>query len=115
MPDLQAVLEPLVRIRGVRGAVLLSGSDGVVVTEALAEDIQSAGVAALVASLAERVVTMADVLGRGGVRCIQLHAEQGSILVSRAPGDLLLAIVTGPQTPVGLARLELLRAAEQVA
>jgi predicted regulator of Ras-like GTPase activity (Roadblock/LC7/MglB family) len=49
------------------------------------------------------------------MRCLQLHAERGSILVARAPGDLLLAIVTGPQTPVGLARLELLRAAEQVA
>ncbi len=95
--------------------MLFSASDGVVVCEALAEDIQSAGVAALAASLAERVGTMADVLGRGGVRCIQLHAERGSILVCRAPGDLLLAIVTGPQTPVGLARLELLRASEQVA
>lgn len=115
MPDLQAVLEPLVRIRGVRGAVLLSASDGVVISEALAEDIQSAGVAALVASLADRVAALSEALGRGGMRCLQLHAERGSILVARAPGDLLLAIVTGPQTPVGLARLELLRAAEQVA
>jgi len=115
MADLQAVLEPLVRIRGVRGAVLFSASDGVVVSEALAEDIQSAGVAALAASLVDRVGALADALGRGGMRCLQMHAERGSILVARAPGDLLLALVTGPQTPVGLARLELLRAAEQVA
>ena len=114
MPDLQAVLEPLVRIRGVRGAVLMSASDGVVITEALAEDIQSAGVAALAATLADHVSALSEVLGRGSLRCLQMHAERGSILVARVQGDMLLAIVTGPQTPVGLARLELLRAAEQV-
>ncbi|MEP6473960.1 MAG: roadblock/LC7 domain-containing protein [Gemmatimonadota bacterium] len=115
MPDLQAILEPLVRIRGVRGAVLLSASDGVVITEALAEDIQSTGVAALAANLADHVTALSEVLGRGSLRCLQMHAEKGSILIARVPGDMLLAIVTGPQTPVGLARLELLRAAEQVA
>ena len=115
MADLQAILEPLVRIRGVRGAILLSGADGVIVTEALADEVRSAGAAALVASLVDRVNALSEALGRGSVRCLQLHAEAGSILVARVPGELLLALLAGPQTPVGLARLELLKAAERVA
>jgi predicted regulator of Ras-like GTPase activity (Roadblock/LC7/MglB family) len=115
MADLQATLEPLVRIRGARGAILLSGEDGVIVAEALADDVRSVGAAALVASLVDRVNALSGVLGRGNVRCLQLHAERGSILVARVPGEMLLALLTGPQTPVGLARLELLKIAERIA
>lgn len=115
MPDLQATLEPLVRIRGVRGVLLLSGEDGVIVAEALTEDIRSVGAAALVASLVDRVNALSEVLGRGNVRCLQLHAESGSILVARVPGEMLLALLAGPQTPVGLARLELIKIAERIA
>lgn len=115
MPDLQATLEPLVRIRGVRGAILLSGEDGVIVAEALTDDVRSVGAAALVASLVDRANALSTVLGRGNVRCLQLHAESGSILVARVPGEMLLVLLAGPQTPVGLARLELLKIAERIA
>src|SRR2546425_12613895 len=48
-------LDLVTRVRGVRGAMLVSGEDGIVVAEQLMEGIKGGAVAALAASLAARL------------------------------------------------------------
>jgi len=90
-------LDLVTRVRGVRGAMLVSADDGIVVAEQLMEGIKGAAVAALAGSVASRL------------------AEQGALLVVGAPSGILVVAVAEPDVNVGLVRLELLRAAEVVA
>ena len=53
--------------------------------------------------------------GGGKVRFIQMVAEGGTLLVARAPPELLVVAVADPGVNIGLARLEMMRAAEAAA
>ena len=55
MNSLMETLERVTRVAGIRGAMLVSESDGLVVAEALAEGLEGAAVAALAASLTLRL------------------------------------------------------------
>ena len=104
-------LDLITRVRGVRGAMLVSAEDGLVVAEQLMEGIKGSAVAALAASLAGRLRRAMDAAGTGGAVFWHLQAEQGALLVVPGDGTLLVA-VTEPDVNIGLVRLELLRAAE---
>jgi predicted regulator of Ras-like GTPase activity (Roadblock/LC7/MglB family) len=110
------VLDPLTRLRGVRGAMIVAGSDGVVVAESLMEGVKSKALAALASSLALRVSRVSGAAGRGDPRYFQLQAAEGALFVAPAPHaeDLLLVVIAGPETPPGMARLEVLKAAGQL-
>ncbi|HEU5467291.1 MAG TPA: roadblock/LC7 domain-containing protein, partial [Gemmatimonadales bacterium] len=51
----EAALRGITSVRGVRGAMVVAGADGLVVAESLMEGIKGAAVAALAASLATRL------------------------------------------------------------
>ena len=51
--------------------------------------------------------------GAGHVRFIQVPAEQGILMVALAPRELLVVALADPGVNVGLARLEMMRAADQ--
>ena len=104
-------LDLITRVRGVRGAMLVSAEDGLVVAEQLMEGIKGGAVAALAASLAGRLRRAMDAAGIGGAVFWHLQAEQGALLVVPGDGTLVVA-VTEPDVNIGLVRLELLRAAE---
>ncbi len=55
MRNLGEALERVTRVAGIRGAMLVAESDGLVVAEALAEGLDGAAVAALAASLTLRL------------------------------------------------------------
>jgi predicted regulator of Ras-like GTPase activity (Roadblock/LC7/MglB family) len=110
MTPTQATLDRLTRIPGVRGALIASAGDGLVVAEQLMDGIDGRAAAALTGSLVARLARTA--LGAGARRPVflQLRGEQGSILA--APGEeLVLVAVVGPDANLGLARLEMLDAA----
>jgi predicted regulator of Ras-like GTPase activity (Roadblock/LC7/MglB family) len=109
------VLDLITRVRGVRGAMLVSGDDGLVVAEQLMEGIKGTAVAALAASLAGRLRRAMEAAGIGASVFWHLQAEHGALLVVPAASGILVVAVTEPDVNVGLVRLELLRAAEAAA
>ena len=112
---MSTALDMITRVRGVRGAMLVSAEDGLVVAEQLMEGIKGSAVAALAASLAGRLRRAMEAAGTGASVFWHLQAEQGALLVvpgGASNGNILVVAVTEPDVNIGLVRLELLRAAE---
>ena len=109
-------LDLVTRVHGVRGAMLVSADDGIIVAEQLMEGIKGPAVAALAASLATRLRRAMEAAGLGASLFWHLQAEQGALLVvpTAGGGGTLVVAVAEPDVNVGLVRLELLRAAEVV-
>jgi predicted regulator of Ras-like GTPase activity (Roadblock/LC7/MglB family) len=107
-------LDLVTRVRGVRGAMLVAGDDGLVVAEQLMEGIKGGAVAALAASLAHRLGRAMEAAGVGASLFWHLQAQRGALLVVGASSGVLVVAVAEPDVNVGLVRLELLRAAEVV-
>jgi predicted regulator of Ras-like GTPase activity (Roadblock/LC7/MglB family) len=111
MTDVPAVLDRVTRVPGVRGALIASTSDGLVVAEQLMDGVDGRAAAALAGSLVSRLVRTVTAAGRRVPEFVQLRAERGSILAAPGGDDLVLVAVAGPDANVGLARLEMLDAA----
>jgi predicted regulator of Ras-like GTPase activity (Roadblock/LC7/MglB family) len=116
-PALARALDLITRVRGVRGAMVVSRTDGLVVAEQLMEGIKGSAVAALASSLAGRLQRAMVSAGLGSSQFWHLQCDQGALLVVPAGAEhgLLLVAVTEADVNVGLVRLELLRAAETAA
>ena len=112
---MSTALELVTRVRGVRGAMLVSADDGLVVAEQLMEGIKGSAVAALAASLAGRLRRAMEAAGIGASVFWHLQGEKGALLVvptGTNGGGILVVAVAEPDVNIGLVRLELLRAAE---
>lgn len=112
MTDLTKSLERISRVRGVKGAMFVAADDGLAVAQLLMEGVNGKALAAFAASLARKVGGAAAATGAGHVRFVQVPAERGTLLVALAPRELLLVALAEPGVNVGLARLEMMRAAE---
>jgi len=112
---MDAALDRVTRVRGVRGAMLVSSDDGLVVAEALMEGVRGNAVAALAASLATRLGRAMDAAGAGEQRFVHLAAAKGKLLLMPAPAGMLLVALTDQRANVGLARLEMQQAVEGLA
>ncbi|HEU5169487.1 MAG TPA: roadblock/LC7 domain-containing protein [Gemmatimonadales bacterium] len=110
-----ALLERVCSVRGIRGAVLVSAADGLVVAESLMAGVDGRAVAALAASLVNRLGRAVEAAGRRAPLFVQLAAESGSVLAVVCGSELVLVAVTSPDANIGLARLELLEAAGRLA
>jgi predicted regulator of Ras-like GTPase activity (Roadblock/LC7/MglB family) len=110
MSEAQATLDRVTRVPGVRGALILSAADGLVVAEQLMDGIDGRAAAALAGSLIGRLTRTATSAGLGEPAFVQLRSEAGSILAAPAGQDVVLIAVAGPEANVGLARLEMLDA-----
>ncbi|OGU01047.1 MAG: hypothetical protein A2W29_02855 [Gemmatimonadetes bacterium RBG_16_66_8] len=106
------VLDAITRVRGVHGAMLVAGEDGLVVAESLMEDIRGHAVAALAASLYQRFRRATQAAGVRRPEFLHLQAAGGSLLVVPALEGVLVVAVAAGDINVGLARLEMIRAAE---
>lgn len=114
MTDVQGALERVTRVAGVRGALVASAGDGLVVAEQLMDGVDGRAAAALAGSLVSRLVRTAAAAGRSTPEFVQLRAAGGSILAAPGSADLVLVAVAGPDANVGLARLEMLEAARRL-
>lgn len=111
---LQRALGGVTRVRGVRGALIVAREDGLVVADALMEDIRGNAVAALAASLTRRIGEAARASGVGTPQFLHLEATGGALLAAAAGDEMLVVAVTEVGVNVGLVRLEMFRAAKAV-
>ncbi len=107
----QQVLEEVTRIPGVRGALLVSEDDGLIVAEALMEGVDGPAVAALAASLTGRLGRATRALGKAAPVLLHLQATGGAVFSAAGGEGLLLVAVTAADVNAGLVRLSLLDAA----
>ena len=108
------LLQTLSRQRGVSAALVVSEQDGIVVDSNLQIGQQGDRVAALAASLYRKARLSARAAGMGAVSFMQLEAPNGRLCAIGA-GELVIVVVAAATVNVGLVRVELLRAAAQVA
>jgi predicted regulator of Ras-like GTPase activity (Roadblock/LC7/MglB family) len=105
------VLDRVTRVPGVRGAVLASAGDGLIVAEQLMDGVDGRAAAALAGARVGRLLRTTGAAGLESPLFIHLRAEEGSLLAAPAAGDLVLVALVGPDANIGLARLEMLDAA----
>jgi len=110
-----ALLDGITRVTGVRGALVVSADDGLVVAESSMSDVDGAAVAALAASLAARLGRATASIGSHPPRLVHLDAERGGLLAAPAGEGLLLVAVTDANANLGLLRLALREAAGRMA
>lgn len=116
MSRYDAELARISAVRGVRGAMLVSTEDGLVVAESLMDGVDGRAVAALAASLAGRLARTTQEAGLERPRVLHLHAERGNLLAVPAAGaEMLVVAVTQTDANIGLARLEMLDVAQGLA
>jgi predicted regulator of Ras-like GTPase activity (Roadblock/LC7/MglB family) len=105
------LLDRVTRVPGVRGALLASAGDGLVVAEQLMDGVDGRAAAALAGALVGRLLRTTAAAGLESPLFVHLRAEEGSLLAALATGDLVLVAMVGPDANIGLARLEMLDAA----
>lgn len=110
-----AALDRVTRVPGVRGALIASCADGLIVAEQLMDGIDGRAAAALTGSLVARLTRTAADAGFRRPVFLHLRGEEGSILAAPGAGDLVLVAVVGPEANIGLARLEMVEAAGHLA
>jgi predicted regulator of Ras-like GTPase activity (Roadblock/LC7/MglB family) len=111
MTDIVVTLDRVSAIRGVRGAMLVSASDGLVIADSLMDGVDGQAVAALASSLMGRLRRTTQAAGMPAPEIMHLKAERGSLLAVPAADDVLVVAVTTADANLGLARLEMLEAA----
>jgi predicted regulator of Ras-like GTPase activity (Roadblock/LC7/MglB family) len=112
--SLQTLVEPLQRARGVRGALVVSREDGLVVSSALHEGVNGPAVAALSASLCRRIDTLTRALGQPVPMVFELSGSEGSLLAAPARSGLLVVAVTSRDADREAVRHELAELAKEV-
>jgi predicted regulator of Ras-like GTPase activity (Roadblock/LC7/MglB family) len=114
MTATQTALDRVTRVPGVRGALVVSAADGLVVAEQLMEGVDGRAAAALAGSLVGRLARTAEHAGLRPPTFVHLRGDTGSVLAAPGPEDLVVVAVVAPDANVGLARLEMLAAAERL-
>jgi predicted regulator of Ras-like GTPase activity (Roadblock/LC7/MglB family) len=115
MTATQTALDRVTRVPGVRGALVVSATDGLVVAEQLMDGVDGQAAAALTGSLVARLGRTADSAGLRSPAFVHLRGDAGSVLAAPGPDDLVLVAVVGPDANLGLARLEMIEAAGRLA
>jgi predicted regulator of Ras-like GTPase activity (Roadblock/LC7/MglB family) len=110
--QLQRALDRISRVRGVRGSMWVAADDGIPVAQLLMEGVKGKAIAAFAASLARKVSGASAATGAGRVRFVQMEAAGGTLLVAPTSDELLIVALADSRVNVGLARLEMIRAAE---
>src|ERR671925_367243 len=90
MTAADAGLERITQVTGVRGSLLISGTDGLVVAERLMDGIEGRAIAALAANLVRRLDRATQRAGMRGPTFVHLQGTAGSVLAAPGRDDLLL-------------------------
>lgn len=108
-----AVLDQLTAQRGVRGSLIVSEQDGLIVDANLRVGEDGDRVAALVASMYRKARRSSRSAHLGTVSFLQLEADRGRICAS-GRGDLVVVALADAGANVGLIRVQLLKAVESL-
>ncbi len=108
----KALLAEMMRVPGVRGALVVAVRDGLVVDGRVHVGVRGDAVAALAASLFRRACQATE-NGDGRVRFVELDAEDGRMMIAGMEEVALLAVLE-KRANAGQARLAVRRAADQL-
>lgn len=100
-----AILEEVTRLTGVRGAVVVSAEDGLVVHEAAMEGLETDDVAALASAVVRRAGQLLAALDDDTVRLCTLTATEGTVIAAQGEQGLWLVAVADPGAELGRLRL----------
>jgi predicted regulator of Ras-like GTPase activity (Roadblock/LC7/MglB family) len=110
MSPADSALQRVTQVPGIQGSLLISGTDGLVVAERLMDGIDGRAVAALAASLVQRLDRATNQAGMAAPTFVHLRGEKGSVLAAPGRSDLVLVAVAGVDANLGLARVQMLDA-----
>jgi predicted regulator of Ras-like GTPase activity (Roadblock/LC7/MglB family) len=110
-PSYQDLLHELAHQRGVRGGLVVSERDGIVVEAHVHVDVKASVVAALAASIYRKARLSAVAAGLGNVGYVELAAEHGRLCMA-GRGDLVLVVVADARGTAAQLRGALLRRLE---
>lgn len=108
-----AIARGLTRIPGVMGAIIVDAEAGVPVASEVAAGVPETALSALSASLLKRTSEAARGSALGPARIVQLEAEEENIIIADA-GPLLVVVLAGTLAQLGLVRVQVARAAEEL-
>ena len=108
-------LERVTQVAGVRGSLLISATDGLVIAERLMDGIDGRAIAALAASLMQRLRRAAVGAGMRPPTFVHLRGNAGSVLAAPGSDDLVLVALVGLDANLGLTRIEMLDAVGHLA
>lgn len=109
--DYAGTLERVLRVPGVRGALVLDADAGVPVVSELGAGLDAGVLAALAASVRRLHGDALVPLAPGEPETVQLEAEGGHVVIA-GRGEVLLVAVADAEAQIGIVRLEAARAAE---
>lgn len=115
MTGADIALEQVTQVPGVRGSLLISAADGLVVAERLMEGIDGRAVAALAASLIQRLTRATGSAGLRSPTFVHLRGNTGNVLAAPGADDLILVAVIDADAHLGRARIEMLDAVGRLA
>ena len=110
MSPADAALQRVTQVPGIHGSLLISGTDGLVVAERLMDGIDGRAVAALAASLVQRLDRATNQAGMAAPTFVHLHGHSGSVLAAPGREDLVLVALAAVDANLGLARVQMLDA-----
>src|SRR5918912_3409142 len=101
MSPAESALQRVTQVPGIQGSLLVSGSDGLVVAERLMDGIDGRAIAALAASLVQRLDRATNRAGMRAPTFVHLRASNGSVLAAPGRSDLVLVAVANPDANLG--------------
>ena len=108
------VLDTMTRQRGVSACLVVATEDGIAIDSNLQFGQDGNRVAALAASLYRKARQSAYAAGLGETGFMQMEADEGRLCMLGG-NELILVVVADRDANVGLIRVEMRRAAEQLA
>ncbi len=114
MSHIERSLDRITRVHGVRGALVVTSADGLIVADTVMDTVRGEAVAALAASLAVRMARACQAAGVGRQQFLHLQCAGGTLLAMPAGEDVVVVVVGERNLNVGLVRLEMQQAAETI-
>lgn len=101
----EGTLREVTGIMGVRGALIVSADDGLVVAESAMEGLATTDVAAFAAALISRAQRTASAMHTSAPTRVHVTAESGTLFAVAGTDPLWLVAVTDPTVELGRLRL----------
>ncbi|MEO5825814.1 MAG: roadblock/LC7 domain-containing protein [Gemmatimonadales bacterium] len=101
----QQLLDSATAVPGVRGAVLVSVDDGLVIAESAMDHLATADVAALASAIVQRACRVSAAAGHRTPHSVRVSGEAGTLMAFAADGLLWLVAVADPSAELGRLRL----------
>ena len=106
------ILGDLNKTSGVKGSMLV-GNDGIIIAADLDSRLEDETVGAMAASIMSNITKALERLKQQDLERVTIEADAGKIFLNDA-GVGILAVITEPQVNVGLIRLEIKNAVNQI-